>query len=102
PATAALGGLLLGLATAGKLLLTGRVLGISGAVKGLTAGDPAPWRFAFLMGLSLGAVAMTGMLPSAFETLPASFPVWRAALAGLLVGVGSSMGNGCTSGHGIC
>ncbi|GLI62252.1 hypothetical protein VaNZ11_004857 [Volvox africanus] len=102
PATAVLGGLLLGIATAGKLLTTGRVLGISGAVKGLVAGDLASWRFAFLMGMALGSVALTATLPGAFEVLPQTFTVWRAVLAGLLVGVGSSMGNGCTSGHGIC
>ncbi|KXZ46963.1 hypothetical protein GPECTOR_39g457 [Gonium pectorale] len=102
PATAAIGGLLLGLATAAKLLFTGRVLGISGAVKGLVAGDPAPWRVAFLLGLALGALGVGGLMPSAIEAIPATFPVWRAVLAGLLVGLGSALGNGCTSGHGIC
>ncbi|GIL62605.1 hypothetical protein Vafri_16786 [Volvox africanus] len=102
PATAVLGGLLLGIATAGKLLTTGRVLGISGAVKGLVAGDLASWRFAFLMGMALGSVALMAALPGAFEALPQTLPVWRTVLAGLFVGVGSSMGNGCTSGHGIC
>ncbi|KAG2496995.1 hypothetical protein HYH03_005000 [Edaphochlamys debaryana] len=102
PAHAALGGLLLGLAAAGKLLTTGRILGISGAVKGLVTGDTAGWRFAFLAGLGLGGVLLTGLLPSAFEAIPASFPMWRATLAGLLVGLGAALGNGCTSGHGIC
>ncbi|KXZ52032.1 hypothetical protein GPECTOR_10g1055 [Gonium pectorale] len=101
PATAALGGLLLGLATAGKLLTTGRVLGISGALKGLVTGDWAPWRAAFLAGMALGAMALGGLLPAALEATPATFPMWRAALAGLLVGLGTSLGNGCTSGHGI-
>ncbi|GLC36551.1 hypothetical protein PLESTM_000459200 [Pleodorina starrii] len=102
PLTAVLGGLLLGIATAGKLLSTGRVLGISGAVKGLVTGDLAAWRFTFLLGMGLGSVALAGLLPGAFEVLPQSFPIWRAALAGLLVGFGSALGNGCTSGHGIC
>lgn len=102
PAHAALGGLILGVATAGKLLTTGRVLGISGAVKGLVNNDTSAWRFAFLLGMGLGGFALLGFMPGAFEALPASFTVWRAALGGLLVGLGSSLGNGCTSGHGIC
>lgn len=62
----------------------------------------SPWRLAFLAGL-LGTGALTGLLlPATFETLPATYTVGRAAVAGLLVGLGSSLGNGCTSGHGIC
>lgn len=102
PAQAALGGLVLGAAAAGKLLVTGRVLGISGAVKGLLAGVAAPWRAAFLGGMLAASVAMHFALPGAFEVLPATYTMQRALLGGLLVGLGSALGNGCTSGHGIC
>ncbi|KAG2449434.1 hypothetical protein HYH02_005581 [Chlamydomonas schloesseri] len=102
PGTAALGGLVLGVATAIKVVATGRVLGISGAVKGLVNGEAAPWRFAFLGGMLAGAIVLSSIFPAAFEMIPGSFPLWRASLAGLLVGLGAAMGNGCTSGHGIC
>ncbi|KAG2485997.1 hypothetical protein HYH03_015319 [Edaphochlamys debaryana] len=111
PFAALLGGLCLGIATAGKLVTSGRVLGISGAVKGLlakTSAAPEPlldrllWRAVFLAGLFAGAGVLVGVLPGAFEAVPDSFPLWRNAVAGVLVGAGSSMGNGCTSGHGIC
>lgn len=102
PAAALLGGVVLGIAVSGKLLLTGRILGISGAIKGFVNNDAAAWRVAFLMGMAAGGLILTGVMPSAFEPLPATFPVTRAALAGALVGFGASMGNGCTSGHGVC
>eukprot|EP00198_Chlamydomonas_reinhardtii_P009236 XP_001698573.1 membrane protein [Chlamydomonas reinhardtii] len=102
PGTAALGGLVLGIATAIKVIATGRVLGISGAVKGLINGEAAPWRFAFLSGMLVGALMLTNAFPAAFEVIPESFPLWRASLGGLLVGLGAALGNGCTSGHGIC
>lgn len=102
PAVALAGGAVLGLAAGTKYLLTGRILGISGAVKGCLTGDWRPWRFAFNGGLLAGAVIAGSITPSAFDVLPASFTVARAALGGLLVGLGSALGNGCTSGQGIC
>ncbi len=132
PVHALLGGLLLGLAAAAKLLLTGRVLGISGAVKGYVGGDASHWRTAFLLGMAAGGLAVAQLWPAAVLSEPygalsvsAHLPVlhtWpsprelsprqpaatsraqasRIALAGLLVGLGSAVGNGCTSGHGIC
>jgi uncharacterized membrane protein YedE/YeeE len=101
PAHALAGGAILGVATVGKLLLTGRVLGISGSFKGtLTEGDLSPWRFAFL-----GGLVASGMMDAAWNPtqIPEALPsMSRVILAGLLVGAGSGMGNGCTSGHGIC
>ena len=101
PVHALTGGAILGVATVGKLLLSGRVLGISGSFKGtLTEGDLSPWRFAFL-----GGLIASGMLDAAWDPAQVSEPLpgmARIITAGLLVGAGTGMGNGCTSGHGIC
>eukprot|EP00227_Mantoniella_beaufortii_P010317 CAMPEP_0197592532 /NCGR_PEP_ID=MMETSP1326-20131121/15142_1 /TAXON_ID=1155430 /ORGANISM="Genus nov. species nov., Strain RCC2288" /LENGTH=341 /DNA_ID=CAMNT_0043158237 /DNA_START=104 /DNA_END=1129 /DNA_ORIENTATION=- len=101
PAHAAIGGAILGVATVGKLLLTGRVLGISGTIKGpVVDGDAAPWRFAFVSGLIAAGLLDAMMNP--LQVAEPSAGLVRTAIAGLLVGAGSAMGNGCTSGHGIC
>lgn len=99
---AALGGVLIGLSAVVLLLLNGRIAGISGIVFGLLersrAGEWA-WKAAFVLGLVASGVALMawqGVRPVS----PASTPV--LLLAGLLVGVGTAMGNGCTSGHGVC
>lgn len=102
PVEGLLGGLTLGLAAYAKLRLTGRVLGISGAVRGVVRGAGEAWRVAFLAGLLAGGLLLRTLLPSAFEVLPPAFTLQRAVLAGLLVGLGTSRGSGCTSGHGIC
>uniref|UniRef100_A0A7S0VCB4 Sulphur transport domain-containing protein n=1 Tax=Polytomella parva TaxID=51329 RepID=A0A7S0VCB4_9CHLO len=102
PQHALLGGSLIGIAAVGKLFLTGRVLGVSGAIKGIVNGDTAPWRPAFLSGLIAGGLALSHYLPSAFEVLPETYTVSRATVGGFLVGLGAALGNGCTSGHGIC
>jgi uncharacterized membrane protein YedE/YeeE len=96
------GGALVGLAAAMFLLLNGRIAGISGIVGGLLApmrGDIA-WRVAFVAGMV--AAPATWLL---FTALPAAqidadYPV--LIIAGLLVGVGTRYGSGCTSGHGVC
>ena len=96
------GGLLIGLAAALFLLLNGRIAGISGILGGLlrpAAGDMA-WRVAFILGL-VGAP----LLFQLFSPLPAvQIDADTATLvaAGLLVGVGTRYGSGCTSGHGVC
>lgn len=101
PWTALAGGALIGLAAALLVLLNGRIAGISGVI-GELASIPRDrtWRLAFLAGL-IGAP----LLYSLFATLPASRieagTGWLIA-AGLLVGVGSRYGAGCTSGHGVC
>jgi uncharacterized membrane protein YedE/YeeE len=73
-----------------------RLLGISGAVRGLVQGDSEAWRVAFVTGLLAGGLSLHGLLPAAFEALPAAYSPQRAALAGLLVGVGTARGTGCT------
>lgn len=96
------GGLLIGLSAALLILLNGRVAGISGLVAGL--GRPSERRLAdaaFLLGLILGAplfALLTGGWPE--MRIAAGLPV--LALAGLLVGFGTRLGSGCTSGHGVC
>ena len=100
PLDALCGGAILGVAAIAKLMLTGRLLGVSASVKRPAQGEFFSWDFAFLGGLlAAGAfhVATAGPLPA--EPMVG---VGRALLAGSLVGGGSAMGNGCTSGHGIC
>jgi uncharacterized protein len=100
--TALLGGVLIGLSASVLLLFNGRIAGISGIVNGLTersrAGDWA-WRAAFLAGL-MGAGAATMHWLGQATPSPARMPL--LVTAGLLVGFGTSLGNGCTSGHGVC
>jgi uncharacterized membrane protein YedE/YeeE len=94
------GGALIGLAASLLLLLNGRVLGITGIVAGL-AGPDARWRALFVAGMILGGVAVARVLPGAF-TSTIHLPVVPLVIGGLLVGFGTRLANGCTSGHGIC
>ena len=103
PLSALFGGLLIGLSAAVLLLCNGRIAGISGIVGGLLqrykAGDFA-WRVAFVLGLVLAPV-----LYRLFAELPESRidASWAMlVVAGVLVGFGSRLGSGCTSGHGVC
>ena len=148
PGHAALGGLLLGTATCANLLLNGRVLGMSGMLKGLLTGQTGSGRAALMAGMLVASVPLGIILPASFQALPAtsysvghpknvnmlsgtvyriqdynnfnsdisryhsSFSVLaqlsfcsqvaKMLLGGVLVGLGTSLGNGCTSGHGIC
>jgi uncharacterized membrane protein YedE/YeeE len=103
PLSAALGGGLIGLSAVLLMLLTGRIAGISGIFGGLLnlGSDDWDWRIAFIAGLIL-APLMAGWIGYAMPIpkLPASWTVIVAA--GLLVGFGTRLGSGCTSGHGIC
>lgn len=102
PWTSLAGGALIGLAAALLILGSGRIAGISGIVGGLfrpAAGDTG-WRIAFVVGL-LAAPLVWGL----FATLPAvqsDAGTATLVIAGLLVGVGTRYGSGCTSGHGVC
>ncbi len=103
PFSALLGGGLIGLAAAILLLLNGRVAGVSGIVGDLLrpAGNDLAWRIAFVAGLIAGPIAYqlaTGDWLSV--TIDANTP--SLIVAGLLVGFGTSLGSGCTSGHGVC
>jgi uncharacterized membrane protein YedE/YeeE len=99
--SAALGGLIIGTATAGLLLANGRVAGISGIIRAaLSRGCPA-WPWAFLLGLAASGLMarVLGLAVTGTVQVP-SLGVLLAA--GLLVGFGSRLGSGCTSGHGVC
>jgi len=96
------GGVLIGIAAAMLVLLTGRIAGVSGIVGGLlrpAVGDSA-WRMAFVMGLLLAPVAVAFLERQPFPRIDAGFGT--LVVAGLLVGLGTSYGSGCTSGHGVC
>jgi len=99
---AAMGGLMIGAASALLLLTHGRIAGISGIAGTLVQPpeDDRAWRFAFLGGLVLAGVVAAAVAPAAIGT-PARSPLMVAA-AGLLVGFGTRLGGGCTSGHGVC
>ncbi len=102
PGAALAGGVLIGVAVAMFLLLNGRIAGISGIVGGLLkpARGDVGWRVAFIAGLLLAPAIYTlvALLPQL--QIDASYGV--LVLAGLLVGVGTRCGGGCTSGHGVC
>lgn len=96
------GGLLIGLAASLLLLLNGKIAGISNIVAGiwpLRVGDVS-WRCCFVLGLLAGGLTLAAVLPGRFGQSPAS--LGTLAFAGLLVGFGARIGNGCTSGHGVC
>jgi len=103
PVSGLVGGLLIGLAVTLMLLLNGRIAGISGIVGGLLApkGGNTGWRVAFVVGLLIGAMAYILAVggPAPVDVL-ASPPA--ILVGGLLVGFGTRLGSGCTSGHGLC
>lgn len=96
------GGLLIGLATAAFLLLNGRIAGISGILGGLLrpANGDSAWRVAFLAGLILAPLVYGLAAPLPVVSIDAGTTALLAA--GLLVGLGTRYGAGCTSGHGVC
>ncbi|MBS0453819.1 MAG: YeeE/YedE family protein [Proteobacteria bacterium] len=99
------GGLVLGLAAAIFILFNGRVLGISGIVGGLLApraGDTG-WRIAFLLGMLAAPATFAWLAPAGWLDAPRIDAGHGAiVVAGLLVGFGTRLGSGCTSGHGVC
>ena len=102
PIPAAIGGTLIGLAVALLMFTTGRIAGISGIVDGLIGNaDGKGWRGAFVAGLILAPlIARLVGFALPVPRMPASWVV--IAGAGLLVGFGTRLGGGCTSGHGVC
>jgi uncharacterized protein len=102
PLSALLGGALIGLAAGLLMLGVGRIAGISGIAGGLL-GAPAgerPWRLAFLAGLLGGPPIAVAMGAPAPGPIAAGWPL--VIIGGLLVGFGTRLGSGCTSGHGVC
>ena len=102
PAGAATGGALIGLAAAGMWLGLGRIAGVSGIAGGLLRAAPGDrlWRTAFVAGL----LASPWLYAAATRLPAARFDTGAVAIvaAGVLVGLGTRFGNGCTSGHGVC
>ncbi|MGZ8917661.1 MAG: YeeE/YedE family protein [Methylobacter sp.] len=103
PLTATAGGVLIGISVTLLLLLNGRIAGISGILHDLVYGPKSDrhWRLAFLAGLILGAYIFLLFLPD-FNIPRKNYPLILLGLGGFLVGFGTRMGGGCTSGHGIC
>lgn len=105
PYSAIIGGALIGLSAAVLLLFKGRIAGISGIAGGVILPEKGdiPWRILFLVGLVLGGLLyqLLGISPSVEKIQPVTGKIGLIA-AGLLVGIGSALGTGCTSGHGIC
>lgn len=99
------GGILLGLAAAMFVLLNGRILGISGILGGLLSprlGDIG-WRLTFLLGMAVAPLAAGWLAPAGLLAAPRIEAGYGLiVVAGLLVGLGTRYGSGCTSGHGVC
>jgi uncharacterized membrane protein YedE/YeeE len=95
------GGVLLGVSAMWLLLSLGRIAGISGIAWGSLAGPERVWRTLFLVGLLLGGLLTHSVIG---QPVPAesTTPLWLITTSGLLVGLGTRMGGGCTSGHGVC
>ncbi|KJS40225.1 MAG: hypothetical protein VR70_06235 [Rhodospirillaceae bacterium BRH_c57] len=100
PISAAVGGLLIGAGAVLLLLGNGRIMGVSGILEALLKGDRTLWRVGFMVGM---------LIPGVVAALVVGVPLGQSGMsvplligAGLLVGFGSRMGSGCTSGHGIC
>ncbi len=101
---ALIGGAIIGIAASLMLVLNGRVTGISGIVAGVLRpikGDTL-WRSLFLLGLLIGGFILKIVRPESFESLSLNMGIADYAIAGFLVGFGTLLGNGCTSGHGVC
>lgn len=99
---ASLGGVLIGLAALALMAFNGRIAGISGVLgTALTQARPEWWRWAFVGGLVAGGLVLLAVYPAAFTDLSDVDLVFVGA-AGLLVGFGTRLGSGCTSGHGVC
>ncbi len=97
------GGALIGLSASALLLLNGRVSGICGIVDGLLIRwtSDTPWRATFVVGLLVGGGLLMAVAPEVIQE-PATRSLPLVGGAGLLVGVGTRLANGCTSGHGVC
>jgi uncharacterized protein len=100
---ALLGGAIIGLSVSIMLLWNGRVTGISGIIGGLLAPvkGEISWRVQFVAGLILGGLALRALNPQVFSG-QLTTGLWTTVVAGVLVGFGTILGSGCTSGHGVC
>ena len=103
PVSGAIGGALIGIAASLLVLLQGRILGVSGILGGTLTTEPGnkDWRLAFLVGLVVGPL-LTRVVHAAPDPIRIDTSVTLLIAAGLLVGLGTRLGGGCTSGHGVC
>ncbi len=103
PLSALLGGALIGTAATLMLWINGRITGISGILGGVLfpVKTDAVWRVLFILGLLCGALLFMLIRGAPIESIPQATPL-LSILAGFLVGFGTRLGSGCTSGHGIC
>jgi len=101
--SALFGGVLIGLAAAGMLWSNGKILGVSGIIGGIFRSKSWDfyWRISFIVGLLLGALLIEPLGYSIMQ-LEIDRSIFMTGLGGLLVGFGTTIGNGCTSGHGVC
>lgn len=111
PYSALLGGMFIGLSATLLLWFNGRIAGLSGMLGGVldTQVEDKSWRALFLIGLIIGVAFYKWLLPSFVDSSylhslapRTGMPVMLILAAGFLVGLGTAMGNGCTSGHGVC
>lgn len=102
------GGVLIGISAVMVMALFGRIAGIAGITQGALGGviqlsgaaKDRDWRWAFLLGLLVAPMAILIAGGTVTQSVPSSLPAM--AFAGLLVGIGTALGSGCTSGHGVC
>ena len=95
------GGLLIGVSSILLLLTLGRIAGISGILWGALSDPDRSWRWQFVSGLVAGAFAIHALTGRPIPA-PSDAPLFMAVIAGILVGIGTRVGSGCTSGHGVC
>jgi len=103
PIASTIGGVLIGIAAAGLLMFHGRIAGISGIAGGIFRREPGDtsWRVMFLVGLLAAGVGWSFFFPQDYVVgIDRSLPA--LVVAGLAVGIGTQIGSGCTSGHGVC
>jgi uncharacterized membrane protein YedE/YeeE len=100
--TALTGGILIGISATVLLAFNGRIAGISGILNGaITFATDKVWRWLFLLGMLIGGAIYEYGLATQSTPVSASAP-WAMVIGGLLVGFGTQMSSGCTSGHGVC
>ena len=104
PMASLVGGVMIGVAALLLMLLHGRVMGISGILGGIVrpaARDDMPWRLLFVAGALLGPLAVIYLVGRPVDVVPVASGL-VLPVAGFFVGLGTAIGSGCTSGHGIC
>jgi len=97
------GGVMIGLASIGMMLFNGRIAGISGILKGALRYQKNDflWRISFVCGMVLTGAVISRFYPG-YAVVEISRSIWAYMAAGLLIGLGAGLSNGCTSGHGVC